>query len=131
MGKGGRERDTVVGRHAMFWLDKYMREARPRLLGGRLDEGAAPLWLSSKGGRLSKRDIAGMVRKHRMGAGIGRQVTTHSLRRAFATHLLANGANLEHIRRMLGHSDMRSLRQYLGATMSELKKTHGRSKVGR
>ncbi len=131
MGKGKKERDAAIGRHTLFWLDKYMREARPKLLGKKLDEGNAPLWLSSKGAALSLKDISGMVRKHRTNAGMDKKVTPHSLRRAFATHMLNNGANVEHIRQMLGHSDMRSLRQYLGVTLDEMRKTHERSRLGR
>lgn len=122
MGKGRKERIVPIGQHAVFWLDKYIREARPILLCGNEEDA---LFLARRGNRISVVGIQKQVEYHQKETGV--PVTMHAIRRACATHMLQGGASPMEIQLLLGHSDLSNLSQYLQVTINDLKKTHERS----
>jgi len=129
MGKGRKERMVPLGRQAVHWLRKYLREARPRLVGENVDEPA--LWVGGNtrrkaGGQALQRQLQTYSRR----CGLP-SLSPHALRRACATHMLANGAHPVQIQMLLGHAGMNTLGQYLRVTITDLRKAHKRSKPGR
>lgn len=127
MGKGRKERVVPLGEKGAFWLRLYLREARPKLLDPRYDEPA--LWLTAHGRRPTPQVFQKMVLAHARELGV-EGFTIHSLRRACATHMLSNGAHPIHIQFLLGHSNARSLSQYLQVSITEIKRMHAASNPG-
>ncbi len=127
-GKGRRERIVPLGRQARLWLGKYVSEARPAILNGRPDVEA--LWLDSRGRPMSANVLLKLVRGLCAKAGAGR-IRPHAIRRACATHMLANGAHPVMIQNLLGHETMGTLGEYLKVTIADLKKTHRKGGPGR
>ena len=129
-GKGSRERVLPIGKHAAYYIELYLRETRPKFL----DSKASPvdaLWINSYHQAYSKQMLNIMVREYAKKAGLGgRGVSTHTLRRTCATHMLTNGAHPMAVAEMLGHAQLRTLTHYLKVTISELRETHAKSKPG-
>lgn len=129
MGKGKRERMVPLGREAMNWIKRYLDEARDKLTDGRAGEPA--LWLNTEGKRLSSEQVHIFVKRYaRSCDGIKTLITTHSLRRACATHMLQHGASPLEVQMLLGHSDMSHLRNYLRLSIRDLKVAHQRTRLG-
>ncbi len=126
-GKGNNERVLPIGDIAKHWIKKYIIEARPQLL--RNPEEKA-LWITERGLRLSYSTVDKLITRYALSAGITSQFSTHSLRRACATHMLNNGAHPLEIQMLLGHSELKSLSQYLKVTIKDMKAMHERSRVG-
>ena len=130
LGKGSKERVVPLGRQALFWLQKYIKDVRPKLLRGNPDELA--LWLGSQQGkRMHPVTLELMVRNYTQLAGIKKRITPHGLRRACATHMLRAGAHPVQIQMLLGHSSLETLSQYLKVTITDMRQMHERSKPGR
>lgn len=127
IGKGNRERMVPLGKHARFYLKKYMETVRPKL-SKRPDENG--LWLGRSGGRLSAIRIAEVIKIYWQQAGCKTPITAHSLRRACATHMLRGGAHPVQIQMLLGHVSLATLSQYLQVTITDMKKMHRKSRVG-
>lgn len=126
-GKGRKERFAPLGRKACDWLRHYLK-MRADLLGTNLDEEA--LWLNNRGSRLSYQGAEKIVLRNAHGAGL-RPFSSHTLRRACATHMLRHGAHPVQIQELLGHASMLHLGRYLRITIPELKDMHRHSKPGR
>ncbi len=106
-GKGRKERLVPLGKFAARALTAYLaRRRRPAAAAGEA------LFLNARGGRLSSRSVADLVRKYGLKAGIQKNLTPHSLRHSFATHLLQNGADLRVIQELLGHSSLATTQRY-------------------
>ena len=129
MGKGRKERVVPLGTQAAYWLKKYLVRGRPRLMKGRPAHDR--LWAGQGGEKLSEVAIRARICRHARAAGIETPMSAHALRRACASHMLNNGAHPVQIQLLLGHSDLRSLSHYLRVSITDLKKTHSHSKVGR
>ena len=128
MGKGMRERVVPLGKSATEWLTRYLAEVRDTL-GGKPEEPA--LWLNSLGARLSGQVLGIVIKGYaRACESIKTEITTHSLRRACATHMLQHGANPPEIQLLLGHGDLSHLRNYLRLTVVDLKAAHQKTAVG-
>ncbi len=112
IGKGNKERMVVMGEPARDALDRYLREARPRLIAG--PERA--FFLNRDGGRLSVRRVQLMLRKYAAAAGLGKRAYPHLLRHTFATHLLDGGADLRVVQELLGHANVNTTQVYLHVT---------------
>ena len=124
MGKGRKERIVPVGLKAIEALKAYLQE--------RGDVGEEePLFINSRGGRLTARSIGRLVKKYTKRSGIFRKVSPHSLRHTFATHLLDAGADIREIQEMLGHASLSTTQRYthlsLGKLMEVYDKAHPRS----
>jgi len=128
LGKGDKERVAPLGKKALFWIGKYLKEVRPHYLKDKLDEHA--LWLGSQGKRINPLIVERAVHDYADKAGIGR-VTPHALRRACATHMLRGGAHPVQIQMLLGHSSLRVLSHYLKITITDMIKTFKRGKPSR
>ena len=120
-GKGGKERLVPLGEVAREWVSRYLAESRPLMAG----KNAAPvLFLSVRGGRLSKMGVWGIVRRHAVTAGVERILTPHVLRHSFATHLLDGGADLRAVQAMLGHADISTTQIYTHVTRERLRQVY-------
>ena len=113
MGKGSKERLVPFGEEAREWLQRYLSRARPALLGQRQTE---DLFVTSSGPKpgtgMSRVMFWNLVKRYAMEAGITAPLSPHTLRHAFATHLLAGGANLRALQAMLGHVDIATTQIY-------------------
>lgn len=126
--KGRRERVVPLTKAAVAALRVYLEKSRPRLLRGRNEEPA--LWIAFKGGRRMGSAGLGQMLKERA-RDIGVKMSMHSVRRAFATHMLHHGATPMDLKLLLGHASFKHLRHYLRYAPVELIKTHRRSRLGR
>jgi len=122
-GKGGKDRVVPVGRAACLWVGRYLRAARPTL---NRSAGELALFLSQNGGRWSRRRIAQLMRELVRKAGLKGRITAHTLRHAFATHMLRGKASLRHLQEMLGHVKLSTTQIYTKVDISDLKEVHRR-----
>lgn len=119
-GKGRKERLVPLGKTAFRTLETYVKAVRPFLLTqGRIDA----LFLNTKGAALHYRRLLEMVHKRSRDAGIKNNVTPHTFRRSCTTELVRGGANLYHVKDILGHVDLQTLKHYAKLNVSDLRKT--------
>ncbi|MDE0007163.1 MAG: tyrosine-type recombinase/integrase, partial [Gammaproteobacteria bacterium] len=121
IGKGGRERLTPVGEVALDWLRQYLALARPVLLRGRASDVLFP---SNRGVAMTRQTFWHAVKRHAAVAGIDRSISPHTLRHAFATHLVNHGADLRVVQLMLGHADLSTTQIYTHVARARLKELH-------
>ena len=108
-GKGGRERVVPLGREACRWLKIYLERVRPRLENRRSGDA---LFLNLRGGGLTRQAVWQMMKKYARSAGLSSDISPHTLRHSFATHLLENGADLRSVQELLGHRDIATTQVY-------------------
>lgn len=122
-GKGGKERLIPLGAQALEKIDFYVSGARETLLRGR----SSPyLFVSRRGTRLTRQRLWGMIKFYAVVAGVKQNISPHTMRHSFATHLLNRGADLRTIQMLLGHSDISVTQIYTSVGMDELKELHSR-----
>jgi len=121
IGKGSKERVTLMGIPALEALRKYLSDARPRLYGKKK---TSALFLNSDGGRLTVRSVQRILAGLALKAGIQKSVHPHMLRHTFATHLLNGGADLRVVQELLGHADLSSTQIYTHVTKEQAKKIY-------
>ena len=109
-GKGSKERFVPIGSSAVEWINKYMAESRPFL--GKAKKGEAYVFLSVRGGKLSRMGVWKIVDRYLKEAEINKDVHPHTFRHSFATHLLEGGADLRAVQEMLGHADISTTQIY-------------------
>ncbi len=123
MGKGNKERVVPFGRPAGRWLERYMTEARPAFdRTHRSDR----LFLTRRASGFTRLGLWKLIKQHARRAGITKNVTPHTLRHSFASHLLANGAQLRVIQEMLGHADISTTQIYTHIDSNRLRSIHAR-----
>ena len=131
LGKGDKERITLLGKPAMGALKLYLRDGRPQLMG---QTATAAVFLNPSGGRLSPRSVQMALNKYARKAGITRPVTPHVLRHTFATHLLDGGADLRTVQELLGHSQLGTTQIYTHVSQEQARqvylKAHPRAQAG-
>jgi integrase/recombinase XerD len=120
-GKGNKERMTPVGRTALRYLETYIKAVRPFLVR---DASENALFLNRDGRRMTYERLLHAVRIHTRAAKLDVNVTPHTFRRSCTTELLRGGANMYHVKELLGHKSLNTLRHYAKLTISDLKKTH-------
>jgi integrase/recombinase XerD len=125
MGKGSKERLVPFGDVAREWLQRYMDDGRPALLIGRQTDDLFITHRGSKAGRAMTRMMFWLiVRKYALQAGIHVALSPHTLRHAFATHLLNHGADLRAVQMLLGHADISTTTIYTHVARERLKSIH-------
>lgn len=125
LGKGDKERIVPLGDYAIHWIERYLAESRPLLTKKRPQENH--LFVNNHGSGLSRQGIWKNLKVWVLKAGIIKDVTPHTLRHSFATHLLENGADLRTVQELLGHSDISTTQIYTHITkrrMTEVYKEH-------
>jgi len=120
-GKGNKQRVVPIGSTALLYLENYIRDIRPLLLK---DPEEKAMFLTFKGKRIPYRSFLGTVQSAAKRAGITTQVSPHTFRRSCTTELIRRGANMYHVKDMLGHESLDTLEPYVRLTIMDLKKTH-------
>lgn len=123
-GKGGKERVVPLGQIAAEWLSQYKEQMRPKLLKN-ADETA--LFVNHLGTRLTRQGFWKIIKKYAREAHIMKDITPHTLRHSFATHLLDNGADLRAVQEMLGHADISTTQVYSQLSKSRMKEVYDRT----
>ena len=118
-GKGAKERQVPMGESAKESLENYTRNSRPYLAAGK--SAGTALFLNTRGGPVSRVWFWGMVKEYAKAAGISRNITPHTLRHSFATHLLSGGADIRAIQEMLGHVNIETTQRYTRVDVTRLR----------
>jgi integrase/recombinase XerD len=121
-GKGSKERIVPFGEHAADWLTRYLNQARPELLKGK---GSEDLFVTARGSKagsaMTRVAFWQIIKRHALQAGIATTLSPHTLRHAFATHLLNHGADLRAVQMLLGHADISTTTIYTHVARERLK----------
>ena len=123
MGKGGKDRLVPLGAEAIHWIDAYLKQARPALLGPRRCDA---LFVTARAAAMTRQSFWLIVRKYAGLADIHAPLSPHVLRHAFATHLLNHGADLRVVQMLLGHADISTTQIYTHVARERLKTLHAR-----
>lgn len=121
LGKGDKERLVPLGEEAQVWLERYLRTARGELMR---DVRQAPLFPGRSDGFMTRQTFWHRIKRHAQQAGIDKPLSPHTLRHAFATHLLNHGANLRVVQLLLGHSDLSTTQIYTHVAQARLEALH-------
>jgi integrase/recombinase XerD len=120
-GKGGKDRIVPIGSYALVAVDAYLTRARPELAAVGTPERAGALFLNARGGRLSRQSAWTVLVKAADRAGVTRDVSPHTLRHSFATHLLEGGADVRVVQELLGHASVTTTQIYTLVTVDNLR----------
>ncbi len=123
IGKGSKERLVPLGQEARDWLDRHLGGGRRELLAGR---DADAVFVTARAAPMTRQMFWTLVRRHAVRAGIGAALSPHTLRHAFATHLLDHGADLRVVQMLLGHADISTTQIYTHVASERLKQLHAR-----
>jgi len=121
LGKGSKERLVPVGELALDWVRRYTGEGRPLLLNGRRSDA---LFVTSRGEAMTRQGFWHLIKRYAALAGIHSSISPHTLRHAFATHLLNHGADLRVVQLLLGHADISTTQIYTHVARERLKQLH-------
>lgn len=120
-GKGNKERLVPMGEEALEWLEQYLEQARPILANG---HGGDALFPGARGGHLTRQAFWYRIRQYAVRSGINKPLSPHTLRHAFATHLINHGADLRVVQMLLGHSDLSTTQIYTHVARERLQNLH-------
>jgi integrase/recombinase XerD len=123
MGKGSKERLVPLGEEALAWLARYVTEARPALLRAKASD---DLFVTGRGSAMTRQAFWQLIRRYAARAALPATISPHTLRHAFATHLLNHGADLRVVQLLLGHSDISTTQIYTHVARERLKQLHAR-----
>ena len=122
LGKGGKERLVPMGEEAVHWLQRYVHEVRNE----HARAGADWLFVSTRGEAMTRQNFWMRIKRHALSAGIRSALSPHTLRHAFATHLLEHGADLRSVQALLGHADLSTTQIYTHVARARLLELHAR-----
>jgi integrase/recombinase XerD len=117
-GKGDKERMVPMGEEASDWLTRYLKDGRPLLLGRAQSDAA---FVTTRGAAMTRQAFWYLIKKHARAAVPGKPMSPHTLRHAFATHLLNHGADLRVVQMLLGHADISTTQIYTHVLEERLK----------
>lgn len=120
-GKGGKTRLVPFGEEARDWIERYLKQARFAILNGQVDDA---LFVTGRGGAMTRQMFWMLIKKYALRAQINAPLSPHTLRHAFATHLLNHGADLRVVQLLLGHADISTTQIYTHVARERLKKLH-------
>jgi integrase/recombinase XerD len=120
-GKGSKTRLVPFGEEARVWIERYLAEGRGTIIGAKV---ADALFVTSLGGPMTRQMFWTLIKKYALRAGINAPLSPHTLRHAFATHLLNHGADLRVVQLLLGHADISTTQIYTHVARERLKKIH-------
>jgi integrase/recombinase XerD len=123
LGKGSKERLVPLGEEAVHWLQKYIADSRPDLLGKRASDA---LFVTARGAGMTRQAFWHLIRRHGARGYEGRKLSPHVLRHAFATHLINHGADLRVVQLLLGHADISTTQIYTHVARERLKQLHAK-----
>ncbi len=121
LGKGNKERLVPLGETALDWLERYLREARPLLLGAAPSEALFP---TRRHGPMTRQAFWHLIKRYAVRAGVRKSLSPHTLRHSFATHLINHGADLRVVQLLLGHSDLSTTQIYTHVARARLQGLH-------
>lgn len=127
-GKGRRDRYVPIGRRAIRWLRRYMRDSRPKLLR---DDQQQTVFLSNQGRQISRDQLTWIVRKHIRNANLGKSGACHLFRHTMATLMHENGADIRVIQQILGHADIKTTQIYTRVAIPTLQRIHAQTHPGK
>lgn len=122
-GKGRKERLVPLGEEAIIWLEQYLKSARGLMLAGKVSDVLFP---SNRGDMMTRQTFWHRIKHHAKVAGITKPLSPHTLRHAFATHLLNHGADLRVVQMLLGHSDLSTTQIYTHVAQARLQELHAK-----
>ncbi len=120
-GKGNKTRLVPFGEEARSWIERYLRQARGAILAGQVDDA---LFVTARGGAMTRQMFWSLIKKYAFNAAIKAPLSPHTLRHAFATHLLNHGADLRVVQLLLGHADISTTQIYTHVARERLKQLH-------
>lgn len=123
LGKGNKERLVPVGEQALDWIRRYLDAARPEILAGKQTEA---LFITARGTSMTRQAFWHLIQRYAGVAGIQKRISPHTLRHAFATHLLNHGADLRVVQMLLGHADISTTQIYTHVARERLKQLHAK-----
>jgi integrase/recombinase XerD len=123
LGKGAKERLVPVGEEALDWIGRYLEDGRSMLLAGRTCDA---LFVTARGQGMTRQAFWNLIKRYAASSGIRKKVSPHTLRHAFATHLLNHGADLRVVQMLLGHSDISTTQIYTHVARERLKELHAK-----
>lgn len=123
MGKGSKERLVPLGEEALSWLERYLKEARPALLGGKTSDA---LFVTTRAAVMTRQAFWHLLKRYALQAGLHKPISPHTLRHAFATHLLNHGADLRVVQLLLGHADISTTQIYTHVAQERMKQLHAK-----
>ncbi|MBW2610517.1 MAG: tyrosine recombinase XerC [Deltaproteobacteria bacterium] len=126
LGKGDKERIIPIGRQALKAVKDYIEATLP-LRRKSQDDKDAPIFLNFKGGRLTTRSISTIIKRYVRECGLMTDITPHSLRHTFATHLLDGGADLRSVQELLGHVSLSTTQQYTHVSLDRLMEVYDKA----
>ena len=131
IGKGDKERIVPIGRQALKAVKSYLANTQYLRKKTDSDSRSAPLFINFRGGRLSARSVGRIIKRYAGESGLATEVSPHSMRHSYATHLLDGGADLRSVQELLGHSSLSTTQKYTHVSLDRLMevydKTHPRS----
>lgn len=123
MGKGSKERLVPLGEEALAWIRRYLAEGRPEILDGKRTDA---LFVTARGAAMTRQAFWQLLRRYAVKSGLRKPISPHTLRHAFATHLLNHGADLRVVQMLLGHADISTTQIYTHVARERLKQLHQR-----
>lgn len=120
-GKGNKDRLVPLGEEAVGWLQRYLSDARSQLLAGQLCDA---VFVTARGQGMTRQGFWYLIKRRARAAGVTRPLSPHTLRHAFATHLLNHGADLRVVQMLLGHSDISTTQIYTHVARERMKQLH-------